>query len=202
MHRRSLFLILIASALFGCGAYPVTDGFQKALPERQARIVVWGGNLTANAAVTTWLQKLGLTIIERARVQQVFAEQRIVLTNTPYDDAQMLRVGKLIGLDQIVYVDVSAVEVGTIRPLFNPPITTYIANVAVRGVRVETGEVVWSGTARYRNPIMGHDDYVVRLSCQALATAWGLRPPGELPVASQAMCAVGDRDEIGGPSFP
>lgn len=199
MQYRALILILSISALFGCGAYPVTDGFQKALPQRQARIVVWGGNPMANAAVTTWLQKLGLTIIERTRLQQLLSEQRVVLTNTPYDDVQILRVGKLLGLDHIVYVDVSAVEMGAIKPLFNPPITTYLASVSVRGVQVETGEVVWSGTARYRNPVTEYDDYLVRLSCQALATAWGLRPPGEHPVSSQAMCAVGDRDQLGNP---
>ncbi len=199
MSCRILVLILGVAGLVGCGAYPVTDGFQKSLPQRQARLVVWGSNPTANAAVTTWLQKLGLTIIERARLQQLLAGQRIVLTDAPNDDAQMLHAAKLLGLEQVVYVDVLTVETGVIRPLFNPPLTTSIASVSVRGVQVETGEVVWSGTARYRNPVTEHDDYVVRLSCQALATAWGLRPPGEHPVASQAMCALGDRDEIGGP---
>lgn len=190
-------LVLNCAALAGCGQYPVTDGFHTLLPQRQDRLAVWSSHPIAAATAATWLQKLGVTIIERARLQQLLTEQRVALTNTADDDAQMLRLAATLGLSHLVYVDVSRVEVGMVHPPFNPPLTTYMAGVAIRGVQVKTGEVVWSGSARYRGPVSERDDYLVRLTCQALATAWGLRPPGEHPIASQAMCSLGDREEGG-----
>ncbi|MBI3602937.1 MAG: hypothetical protein HY205_00600 [Nitrospirae bacterium] len=192
-------LILSCLVLGGCGQYPVTDGFSTMLPQRQERLLVWGANVTAAATAATWLQKQGLTVTEPVRMQQVFSEQKMTLTNSPSDDAQMLRAAKMLGLSHIVYVDVSAVEAGTLKPPFRPPLTTYIVGVAIRGVQVASGEVVWSGTARYRGPVTERDDYVANLTCQALATAWGLRPPGEHPIDSQAMCSLGDRDHVGDP---
>ncbi|TAJ29070.1 MAG: hypothetical protein EPO64_04145 [Nitrospirae bacterium] len=190
-------LILSCAVLGGCGQYPVTDGFSTMLPQRQERLLVWSANVTAAATAATWLQKQGLTVTEPVRVQQVFSEQKITLTNSPSDDAQMLRAAKMLGLSHIVYVDVSAVEVGMLKPPFSPPLATYIVGVAIRGVQVESGAVVWSGTARYRGPVTERDDYVANLTCQALATAWGLRPPGEHPIDSQSMCSLGDREHVG-----
>jgi hypothetical protein len=64
--------------------------------------------------------------------------------------------------------------------------------ISVRGVQTESGRVHWSGTARYdtfetRPP----KDTLANLTCQALATAWGLREPGtKWFTSSQAMCAI------------
>ena len=69
-------------------------------------------------------------------------------------------------------------------------VTEYSASVSVRGVNVQTSEVAWSGTARYPKPISGIEDALTRLTCQALATAWGLRPPGQDKFDSQAMCTI------------
>ena len=80
----------------GCTAYPITDGFHHSLPDSNARIVVWGNTSAVTGTATTWLQKRGLRVVERARLLQLFDEQRIRLTHTADDEGPILRVGKLL----------------------------------------------------------------------------------------------------------
>ena len=86
----------------------ITDGFHKSLPAENSRIVVWGTHPSVTNMAITWLQKRGLTVVERARLKQILDEQTIRLTHTPDDEAQVLRVGKLLGADMVVFVDASA----------------------------------------------------------------------------------------------
>jgi len=63
--------------------------------------------------------------------------------------------------------------------------------VAIRGVDVETGEILWNATARFTRQVPGSpEDLLMKLTCQALATAWGFRPPGGQAIPSQSMCAA------------
>ena len=94
--------VWLISLTVGCAQYPVTDGFHKTLPQQNTRAVVWGNHPAAAGTATTWLQKRGLTIVERARLQQVFDEQQIRLTHTPDDEAQVLRAGKLLGAEMVI----------------------------------------------------------------------------------------------------
>lgn len=92
-----LWLISLSVGCTPLSWYPVTDGFHKTLPKQNTRAVIWGDHPAVAGTAATWLLKRGLTIVERARLQQVFNEQQIRLTHTPDDDAQVLRVGKLLG---------------------------------------------------------------------------------------------------------
>ncbi len=72
-------------ALSGCALlpppfqYPITDGFHHRLPQANTRIVVWGDSPSVTGTTTTWLQKRGLRIVERAKILQLFDEQRMTL---------------------------------------------------------------------------------------------------------------------------
>ncbi len=123
-----------------------------------------------------WLQKRGLILVERARLQQVFQEQGIRLTYTPEHEADLLRVGQLVGAQQVVFTE-----------------HTGYNSVSIRGVHVQTGEVTWSGSAYWPDEGMGTaEELLVRLTCQALATAWGFRPTGNRWILSDPMCHVSD----------
>ena len=191
----------LISLTVGCtNLYPVTDGFHKTLPQQNTRAVVWADHPATAGTATIWLQKRGLTIVERAKLQQVFNEQQIRLTHTPDDEAQVLRVGKLLGAEMVIFVDTSFQK--ELRSSYYADAnkaeggmhTEYSASVSIRGVNVGTSEVAWSGTARYPNPVGGIEDALAKLTCQALATAWGFRPPGQHEFASQAMCQAGERN--------
>lgn len=62
--------------------------------------------------------------------------------------------------------------------------------VDIRVVESDTGAMLLWGTAAM--PISSRpDDVVAGLTCQALATAWGFRPSGQLNIPSALMCTVG-----------
>ena len=67
----------------------------------------------------------------------------------------------------------------------------YGVAVTIRGVDVESSEILWSANARYARQLRGSpEDGLMRITCHALATAWGFRPPGYLEIDSESMCAA------------
>ncbi|TLY29438.1 MAG: hypothetical protein E6K63_05130 [Nitrospirae bacterium] len=178
---------------------PITDGFRKSLPPPHARTVVWGGHPSATGTAVSWLQRQGLRIVERSKLQKVLDEQTIRLTHTSDDEAQVLRVGKLLGAEVVVFIDSpvtgghqsSGGAYGNIAA--SGSATVYSTSIWVRGVDIESGEVLWSATARYPESFSNLDDMLVRLTCHALATAWGFRQVGEPETVlfPKDMCLAG-----------
>lgn len=187
----------------GCSllpTYPITDGFHNSLPQPDTRIVIWGNHPAVTGTATTWLQKRGLRVVERARLLQLFEEQHIRLTYTPDDEGPILRIGKILGAGMVVFTDGSATA--SVRSNYSVNAyggdggsqTVYSGAVSIRGVDVETSEVLWSGNARYPRQTGGSpEDGLMKLTCQALATAWGFRPAGDQAITSQSMCLVGEK---------
>jgi hypothetical protein len=184
----------------GCDFVPmnqraITDGFHHSLPPTNTRIVIWGTSPVVTGTTTTWLQKRGLRVVERAKLLQIFEEQRIRLTHTADDEGPILMVGKLLGAGMVVFSDASVTS-GVVSKYSvdasggaGGSATVHSAAVSIRGVDVETSEVLWNGVARYpQNSSSAPEDGLVKLTCQALATAWGFRPAGDQSIASQSMC--------------
>jgi len=176
--------ILLAMAVYGCAQpmYPVTSGFhapdypgpQKA-PQR---IVIWSNNPAVSTAMMGWMQQTGQMVFERSRVQEVLNEQKIRVTNTPDDDAYILRAGRLAGADYILFAYVTVRQVTT-QPIEDDPRfgglgiagPTFLTSVSARSVRVATGEIRWSGTASYPRPIKNPEQAVTVLAEAAFARA-------------------------------
>jgi hypothetical protein len=175
--------ICMALLLAGCSV-PVTDGFRRDLPKPGTRVVVWGNDTAVVGTATTWLQRQGISVIERSLLaQQLDPEaadltRTIDVTHTMQDEVVILRAGKKAGAEEIIFVE----RTGDYRAPM----------VLVRGLDLESGRVHWSGTARYpsyqKRPIK---HALTNLTCEALATAWEFRPPGTRRLtSSEAMCEV------------
>lgn len=167
--------------LAACSSPPVTDGFLVDLPKPGTSTIVWGDDPSAVGVATTWLQKRGLSVIERSTLVIDLDAERTALAHTLADEAAILQAAKKLGIQEVVFVD----KEGDYRaPL-----------IMVRGIQLESGRVHWSGSARYptfetRPP----KDTVANLTCQALATAWNFRPPGaKWFLSSEAMCLIDKR---------
>jgi hypothetical protein len=74
-------------------------------------------------------------------------------------------------------------------PLFN-------VTVDVRGLSVETGNTALRGMAYYPHCVDLNEKTIRNLTCQALATAWGFRPSGQLEIPSSLMCTTGQTEPI------
>ncbi len=167
----------------GCAKtlYPVTTGYHAPITEemlsKKYRIVVWGNHPGMVNAIIGWAQEGGHTVVERARLQEIFNEQKIRLTHTPDDDADILRVGRLVGAEIVIFAEVTMRSDVVSRAYLGPyggggrSETVYHLSVAVRGVNVETGEVRWSGSATYPGPINNPDLGIVYLANSAINRA-------------------------------
>jgi len=153
--QRSLWLILVLLTFTGCGGriYPATSGFHapgetilfgenkngRFVPIKPEAVVIWADHAGVEHHLAGVLLQGGYTVVERARLQQIFNEQKIRLMYTPDSEADVLHVGRLAGATQVIFVVVQR------EPTFGHEIKS--ASVGIRGVSVETGQVRWSGTA-------------------------------------------------------
>ena len=167
---------MAAMLLVGCGRtiHPLTEGFHLQIPEKGTRAVVWGNHEVAVGAAVTWLQRKRLRLVERARLHEVLKEQRVQLTHSPEDEADILRVGRLIGANWVVFIDTK------MRSNERTAVTQYRADawveyhlsVTVRGVDVESGEILWSGRAHYPKGVNNPEAGIIYLTDNAFDRAW------------------------------
>ncbi len=177
----ALFFILWISGCAG-SIKPISSGSLSDLPEPGSTAIVWGQHKGAVGETVTLLQQGGIRIVERSRLQQVFEEQKIRLTYSTDDDAQILKVGKILGSDSIVFVETETSSSQTSQAFVNQygggsrSETVTNASVAVRGVNVETGEVMWTGNAHYPQAINNPEAGIIYLTQTAVMR--GLCPAG------------------------
>ena len=175
--------VFLSLNLVGCAhqVYPVTTGshapIDPANKDKKFRFVVWATHPAIATTIMSFVQQAGHTVVERSRLDQVFKEQEIRLTHTPDDNAQVLRVGKLIGAERVIFAEHTVSSNVVSRSAFNAygggsrSETVYHVSVAVRAVNVETGEVRWSGTAQYPSPINNPEAGLTYLTQSAIARA-------------------------------
>lgn len=95
------------------------------------RVLVVGRHPAAVAQASDDLRRLGFTIIQRDRVQRILDEQDPHLNNPLAAQTYFIRSGGLSGAEVVVLIDVDG-------PKDAP-------SVIVKGIEVETGEILWSG---------------------------------------------------------
>jgi hypothetical protein len=169
-------ICLVLLCLVGCGRtiQPISEGFHNHIPEKGTRLVVWGNHESAVGAAVTWLQRKKMRLVERARILEVFKEQKIQLTHSSEDEGDILRVGRLLGADCVVFVDTTMRSNERLaRNQYGAAAwIEYHLSVTVRGVNVETSEILWSGSAQYPKGINNPESGMVFLTQNALGHAW------------------------------
>jgi len=130
-----------------------------------------------NAAIE-WYQQSKCIVIERAQLQAIIKEQQIRLTYTADDDADVLRVGKMVGADEIVFTEASSQSAISSSFSVNnyggggQTDTVYHMSVAIRMVKIETGEIYASGSARTGVAINNPEATLLYLTGSALGRAY------------------------------
>jgi hypothetical protein len=121
--------------------------------------LIWASHPPIVATATTWLLQQGVVVLEQSKLQQILAEAPS--PELPFaNEAAVLRAAKRLGIQLVVFITQS----GDVRA----PIVT------VRGVDVETTQILWSGSAGYPAYMTRpFSDLLVDLTCEALAAAWG-----------------------------
>lgn len=181
--RLATTLTLALTVMFSAGCtnvYPVSTGSHSKIepvnPDKPPRAVVWGNHPAVVDAATQTMQEMHVQVVERARLKEILNEQKVRLTNTSGDEAELLKVGRLLGADQIVFADaaVNSKEVQRVVDSYgglSQAETVYQLSVSVRNVSIETGELRWSGTATYPKPVTNRDEGLIDLTRHAMSHA-------------------------------
>jgi len=156
--RHDWLMTLLILTLTACGGriYPVTSGFHapgetfglghdingRFIPSKPETVVIWAQNTHVEYHLVGALLRDGYTVVQRARLQQIFAEQKLPHASDSEED--LLRVGRIAGATQVVFAEVRR------EPPFGAEAKSVTASI--RGVSVETGQVRWSGTASVSSP--------------------------------------------------
>jgi hypothetical protein len=105
-----------------------------------------------------------------------------------------LAVAREMKAELVVFVEQEATKEGT---LLEPNCgSRFNVSVDVRGLSAETGATALRANAHYPHCLELTDKTLRALACQALATAWGFRPSGQLDIPSSLMCTVGQTDPV------
>lgn len=155
-------LLGVLLCFIGCAEapalYPMTTGAHiPTAGHTTGRFVVWANHSGVGQYITSLVLRAGQTVVERHRLEEVFNEQRIRLMHTPDDYAHALRVGRMVGATHVIFAEVSIVG--------------EFVSVAVRSVTVDSGEVVWTGTAQYLYPVSNTDHAAIAATYWAIARA-------------------------------
>jgi len=177
--------ILFIFSLTGCQTYhshptTQTDGSYVRLPNASDKAAVWGTRREGVQSLTTWLLKRGITLVDEVKLNQIANEIRESQPGTQISHAEVFKLGKAVGAKEIILIDtdVSTWRTNPFEVAFGQTPTVYTAGVFIRALDAESGEIHWSGKALSMDKFTNLTEGIHQLTCHALATAWGLRPPG------------------------
>ena len=182
---RSITLLCSVLLLPSCASTPITDGYHVNLPEGDTRIIVWGNHPAVVETATTWLKKRGLFTLDPASMGKVLEEKAVRWSHTYQDEMAVIEAAQKLEVRQVVFAN----RYGDHRA----------PSVSVRGVGVQNNQLLWIGSGRFSGFLKEpENDLLSKLTCQALATAWGFRLPGnQWFMSSFGLCIV-DEDQKGG----
>jgi hypothetical protein len=138
----------------------------------QLKVIVWGNDSIVLGQVTDFFQQHGDILIDRGRVRSV-ADQNTQWTYTGDDAGELVKVGKQIGADIIVFAELAGASEthnqvinrpGLIAPVggmlvSTPPTSQTVSQqlhhlrVNVRSIDVKDGAMRWNGSAAFDKPI-------------------------------------------------
>jgi hypothetical protein len=127
--------------------------------------------------VTTLMLDLDIHMVERAKLDEVLKEQVIQLTHS--DDANVLKVGRLIGAQAIVVGEVQQWERRSQEH-------AHSVSLALRVIDVETGLLLFSGQGHLTDPMIDEPEGSARLIVHRILTRFaaqtGLLASGRIGV--------------------
>lgn len=174
-----------ASTLPPAVRFPITSGSHSIVPTAQQRILIWADPPLAEVAME-WLTShhyADILLPERSPFHIMDVSHRFS------DRVATMTLAREMNAELVLFVESEDSKDGA---LIEPSCRTlFYVNVDVRGLLVQSGDVVLRANAHYPHCVDLGSGTLRSLTCQALATAWGYRPSGQLEIPSNLMCEVG-----------
>jgi len=170
--------------------FPITSGSHALLPTAQQRMLLWGDPPLTDVAME-WLQSHHYSSILMPEKGPIHAPQ---ISHTFSDHKAALAVARGMQADFVLFLEREESKDGAlIEPQCGP---LFSVDVRISGLSVESGGVALQGNAHYPHCVELSGEIFRNLTCQALATAWGFRPSGQLSIPSSLMCTAGQTEPI------
>lgn len=158
--------------------YPITHGFRTFLPTEQQRILIWGDSSLSNVA-EQWLRSHHYTHI-------LLPPQNV---HSGLNHEAVLTLAAELQAQFVVLLEQEELKTGAL--IESHCGTGFNINVTVRGISSLSRRTAFRGSAHYPHCVEHTHEIVENLTCQALATAWGFRPSGQLEIPSSLACTAG-----------
>jgi hypothetical protein len=166
--------------------FPITSGSHVSLPAPDQHILIWADPPLADVAFE-WLRLhhyVHLLMPQKAPLQAHQIAHDSSTRKAALALAQETHAGFVLVLERKLTKDGALLE-----PHCG---SRYDVSVELQGVLVASGETALRGRAHYPQCVDLDDKTLRSLTCQAFATAWGFRPPGQLEIPSSLMCTTGE----------
>jgi hypothetical protein len=166
--------------------FPITSGSHSVLPSAQQQILVWADPPLTDMAAE-WLRThhySNLQLPQDAPLRSSELVHNLSTRNAALAVAQEMKA------EIVLFVERQATKDGALIEANCGPL--YHVSVEVRGLVVDNGDTSLRGNAHYPTCVALNDKSIRSLTCQALATAWGFRPSGQLEIPSSLMCTTGE----------
>ena len=163
--------------------FPITSGSHTLLPSERQRILIWGDPLIARVA-EEWLRSHHYSnILMPPQIPHSSSDRQVAFATAAERNAEFVLILEREELKEGALIESHC------NSLFS-------INIDVRGLSVKRQETVLRGNAHYPHCVEHNDKTIQNLTCQALATAWGFRPSGQLEIPSHLACTAGQSQPI------
>lgn len=170
--------------------FPITSGSHTILPAPQQRILLWGDPPLTDVAME-WLRSHHYSSVLMPENGPIQAPH---ISHTFSNHKAALVVAREMQADFVLFLEREESKDGAlIEPQCGP---RFSVDVRISGLSVESGGVALRGNAHYPHCVDLSRETFRNLTCQALATAWGYRPSGQLDIPSSLMCTAGRTEPI------
>ena len=173
--------IILASFGFsiGCASTPpeaemfMGEGFQSSLPQKGTRVVVWGNHSGAVSRTLGWLHDHQILAVDPSWIEKELQDPGFAHRTRAEQKTQVLAAAKSVGAPLVLFAQVNDSQLGRKFDLMSfDNQKLKIFGVEIRGMKTETGDVVFGAKAWNSEPLVESEQIVYDLTTFALQKAW------------------------------
>ena len=199
---RPAIILGIFCGVFGCASTPTKyetftgEGFQTSLPNPGTRVGVWGNYTGAVTRTLRWLQDHQILGVDPSLIEKKLTDPHFDRRTRMEQKRQVLEAAQSLGVSLVVFAYREDSQFGQRFDLmsFGHKRTKTIA-IEIRGMRAETGDVVFGAKAWNSEPLVESEQMVQNLTTFALRKAWN-EPNRLLPLQQEVARNKPQREKV------
>ena len=181
---RQASILGIIGVLCGCGGTSVNqdvfmgEGFQTTLPDAEARVLVWGNHSGAMTRTLAWLNENQIPAVDPSWIEKEITDPIFARRPKMEQRRQVLAAAKSVGASLVLFTQVEDSQMGWKFDVmsFGHKRTKFIG-VQIRGMKTETGDVLFGAKAWNSEPLAASEQLVMDLTTFALEKAFRQSQP-------------------------